>query len=98
MADAVFRLHPLTDTDPGDMLRDMRGMALLRGYRGAPPADEAALREALLRVSALIELCPEIQEMDINPLKVLEQGVCSVDVRIRVGRPVPRPSSRRVAY
>jgi acyl-CoA synthetase (NDP forming) len=80
------------------MLAETRVSALLRGYRGAPPADEAAVRETLLRVSALVEACPEIQEMDLNPLTVLEHGVKAVDVRIRVGRPVVTQPSRRVMY
>ena len=96
--DSVCRLHPLADLDAVAMLDEMRGIALLRGFRGAPPADESALREVLLRVSALIDACPEIREMDVNPLMVLASGVCAVDVRIRVGTPPARPMSRRVSY
>jgi acetyl coenzyme A synthetase (ADP forming)-like protein len=98
VADTVFRIHPLTDLDAADMVSQMKSVALLRGYRGSPPADEAALRETLLRASTLLDLCPEIQEMDINPLKVLTRGVCAVDVRIRVGHPPARPATRRVVY
>jgi acyl-CoA synthetase (NDP forming) len=80
------------------MLEEVKGTALLRGYRGAPRADEAALRELLLRVSALVEACPEVREMDLNPVKVLAQGTSVVDARIRVERrPVP-PRSRRIVY
>ena len=98
IADSVFRLHPLTDVDALEMVSTMKGAALLRGHRGAPPADEAALREALLRVSVLMDLCPEIQELDINPIEVFETGVCAVDVRIRVARPAIPVRSRRVSY
>ena len=76
----------------------MRGARLLRGYRGAAPADENALRDALLRLSALVEICPEIQELDVNPLVVLTRGVRALDVRIRIERPKRRPASRRVSY
>jgi acetyl coenzyme A synthetase (ADP forming)-like protein len=96
--DTTFALHPLSDADAKDMLDRLKGVALLRGYRGQAPADEAAVVDALLRVSALIELCPEIQELDINPLKVFERGVRAVDVRIRASRREPRPPSRRIAY
>jgi hypothetical protein len=54
--------------------------------------------DALLRVSALLEICPEIRELDINPLKVLERGARAVDVRVRVSREQPRPPTRRIAY
>jgi acetate---CoA ligase (ADP-forming) len=97
LQDSVFRLHPLTDADAREMLEEVRGAKLLRGYRGSAPADEAALRDALLRVSALLEICPEIQELDINPVKVLDSGVRILDARIRVEKKAGQVS-RRVVY
>ena len=96
-ADVVVRLHPLTDADAAAMVNELKGAPLLRGYRGAPVVDEAALRDVLLRVSALIGACPGIRELDINPLKVLPTGACALDARIRVGS-TSRASSRRVSY
>lgn len=98
IADTVFRIHPLTDLDADDMVREFKGSTLLRGYRGRPPADEAALKDTLLRVSVMLEVCPEIQELDINPVKVLDKGVSAVDVRIRVDRRPPRARTRRIVY
>ena len=98
MADSQFRLHPLGPDDAADMVRHLRGSALLAGYRGAAPADQPALIDALLRLSALMGLCPEIAELDINPLSVLPQGVRALDSRVRVERPQSRPPSRRVTY
>jgi acetyl coenzyme A synthetase (ADP forming)-like protein len=98
LSDAAFRLHPVTDRDVAEMIDEVKGSALLRGYRGSRPADEAALRELLLRVSAVVELCPEIQEMDLNPVKVLERGLSVVDARIRVERRPVTVESRRVSY
>jgi acyl-CoA synthetase (NDP forming) len=95
--DVVFRLHPLTDIDSADMINEMRGAPLLRGYRGAAVVDEGALRDVLLRVSALVDACPEIQELDINPLRVLPNGVCALDARIRVALPMPA-HTRRITY
>ena len=97
-ADAQFRLHPLTEADANDMVGGLRGAALLRGYRGAPPVDEAALKNALLRLSTLVGWCPEIQELDINPLLVLPQGARAVDARIRIDRPKARVGAKRVTY
>jgi acetate---CoA ligase (ADP-forming) len=98
LADVAFRLCPLTDVDASRMLDEVKGTALLRGYRGAPRGDENAVKDLLLRVSAMVEKCPDIREMDLNPVKVLPEGVRVVDVRIRVGRrPVALPS-RRIAY
>jgi acyl-CoA synthetase (NDP forming) len=98
LSDTSFRLPPLTAADAEQMVDELKCAVLLRGYRGAPPADRAALVDALLRVSALVEACPEIQEMDINPVKVLQRGVRAVDVRIRVERLAVRPPSRRIVY
>jgi acetate---CoA ligase (ADP-forming) len=98
LADSAFRIHPLTTEDAGDMIDEVKGARLLRGYRGAPPADEAALRDVVLRVSALLSICPEIQELDINPVKVLASGACAIDARVRVERLVPTRRGRRVEY
>lgn len=84
LADRQLRLHPITDLDAASMVDELRGAPVLRGYRGAAPADEAALRESLLRLSALMGCCPEIQELDVNPLLVGVRGVCALDARVRV--------------
>ena len=98
LADVAFRLHPLTGKDVAAMLDEVKGTALLRGYRGAPHADEGALKDLLLRVSALVEHCPEVREMDLNPVKVLEKGARVVDARVRIARRPTLPPSRQVAY
>jgi len=46
--------------------------------------DESALRDILLRVSALIEACPDIVELDLNPVIVTVTGARVVDARVRV--------------
>ena len=97
-ADSQFRLHPLTEADATEMVNGLRGAALLRGYRGAPPADERALTDALMRLSTLVGWCPEIQELDINPLLVLPTGVRAVDARIRIDWPHVPVGSDRVRY
>jgi acyl-CoA synthetase (NDP forming) len=80
------------------MIGELRGARLLRGYRGAAPADVVALRDLLLRISALVTACPDIQEMDLNPVKVLPSGAIAVDARVRVERTPPRPNRRRIQY
>jgi acetyl coenzyme A synthetase (ADP forming)-like protein len=85
--DVVFRVHPLTDVDAREMLDQIRGTALLAGFRGAPAADKDGLVDAILRVDRLVGENPEIQELDINPLAALPpgQGVVVLDARIRIG-------------
>jgi acyl-CoA synthetase (NDP forming) len=98
MADTAFRIHPHTDVDAEDLDSEFKGSALLSGYRGSSPVDRNALVQMLLRVSVMLDVCPEIQELDINPVKVLHQGVRAVDIRMRVDRRPPRPRTRRIQY
>jgi acetyl coenzyme A synthetase (ADP forming)-like protein len=87
LRDIAFRLPPVSDVDAREMLDRLRARALLDGYRGAPPGDRAALVEVVMRVSALVEVVPELRELDLNPVKVLPpgQGAVVVDARLRVG-------------
>jgi acetate---CoA ligase (ADP-forming) len=98
LADVAFRIHPLTDGDIDEMLQQVRATKLLAGFRGKPPADAVALKETIGRISAMISICPEIRELDINPLIVQEHGAVAVDGRVKVERVVPPPPSRRVTY
>jgi acetyl coenzyme A synthetase (ADP forming)-like protein len=86
LGDVAFRIHPLTDVDAAEMVRAIRGFPMLEGYRNMPVGDVAAVEEALLRVSAMLTVLPEISEMDLNPVKVLGpgDGVVVVDARMRV--------------
>jgi acetyl coenzyme A synthetase (ADP forming)-like protein len=98
LADSAFRLHPLAEPDAAEMIGELKGARLLRGYRGAPAADEAALRDVLLRVSELVTAAPEVQELDLNPVIVTAFGACVADARVRIEHARPQGRSRRVAY
>ncbi len=79
--DVAFRLAPLTREDAEEMIFEVQGSRLLRGVRGEPPADVDAVVEALLALSRLLVECPEVVEIDVNPLLVFEQGAVAVDAR-----------------
>jgi acyl-CoA synthetase (NDP forming) len=98
LADTSFRLHPLSASDAFEMVGELRGARLLRGYRGSPPADEGALREVLLRLSRLVSVAPEIQELDLNPVIVLPHGARVADARVRIETPTSIRRGRRVEY
>ena len=91
LRDTAFRLTPVTDRDAEEMLASLRLATLLDGYRGASPGDRKALVSLLMRVSALVEVAPEILELDLNPVKVLGPGKGAVvlDARMRIGLPRP---------
>jgi acetate---CoA ligase (ADP-forming) len=95
--DVAVRITPLTDVDAHDMVRSLKTFPLLDGYRGAQPCNVAAVEDALLRVSAMVEAHPEIVELDCNPLIVTPDRAVIVDARIRVEtveRPAPIGSLR----
>ena len=87
--DVSFHLTPVTDVEAADMLDRLRARRLLDGYRGMPPGDRAALVDVIVGVSALVEVVPELRELDLNPVKVLApgNGAVAVDARMRVGHP-----------
>lgn len=88
--DVSVRIAPITARDASSMIRELKSYPLFAGYRGAPPADAPALEDVLLRVSALVDAHPEIVEMDLNPVIVLESGAVVVDARIRIEPQEPR--------
>ena len=84
--DVVFRVLPLTDRDVSEMIEETRVSRLLRGYRGSPPADVAALERLLLALGALAEAAPRIAEIDLNPVIVHPngEGISLIDARVRL--------------
>jgi acyl-CoA synthetase (NDP forming) len=82
LGDVVFRVHPVSDVDAGEMVRSIRGHALLRGVRGEPASDTAAVEEVIQRISRLVGDHDEIRELDVNPWLAFPQGGVAVDGRI----------------
>ena len=72
--DVVFGLNPLTHADVNRMINTLKSKKVLEGARGNKPADKEAIIECVLRLAQLLRDFPEIKEMDINPLFVLEDG------------------------
>ena len=81
---AGFRIAPLTDVDAEELVRGGKAGRLVGGFRGAPPADAAALVDLVHRLSRLAEDLPEVAELDLNPVIAGEKGCVAVDARIRV--------------
>lgn len=87
LKDVIFRLAPIDEREAINMIESIKTAKLLKGVRGQKPADINALVDCLLRLSQLVTDFPEIEEFDMNPLLVLEEGkgACAVDVRIGLG-------------
>jgi acetyltransferase len=82
LKDVVFRVLPISRRAAKEMVSEIRAAPILNGFRGEPPADREALVELLLEVAEIVEAYPAIQEMDLNPVIVREDGLTVVDARI----------------
>jgi acetate---CoA ligase (ADP-forming) len=84
--DVSFRIAPFGERMAVELIEGIKAHPILAGARGKARRDIASVRDCVLRLSALAEACPDIQELDINPLIVGEEGKGSAvaDVRILV--------------
>ena len=82
LKDVSFRVAPPSKLDLEEMIHEIKGYPLLRGVRGQKPKDTGILKDLLQRVAQMVADHPEIQEVDINPIIVHEQGASVVDARI----------------
>ena len=82
LRDVAFRVAPLRSRDAHEMIREIQGYPLLSGARGQVPLDVEALVELLLSVSRLVMEHREIQQLDLNPVRVYEQGLLALDARM----------------
>jgi acetyltransferase len=82
MRDVTFRIAPIGRSDAEEMIREIRSYPLLKGMRGQPGCDINQLIDLLLSVSRLVTQRTEIKELDLNPVRLYEQGIRVLDVRI----------------
>src|SRR5690606_4596850 len=87
LKDVAFSLAPLSAQEAGRMLDATWAGRKLAGFRNLPPADREAVVDALVRLAQLALDFPQIQEIEVNPLRVMDasQGAFVVDARARVG-------------
>ncbi len=87
LKDVSFRIVPVTRRDALTMVNEIKTIGLLRGARGERPADISAIASYIVNLSCLVSDFPEIQELDINPLMVMEKGAVALDARIIFKQP-----------
>ena len=88
--DFAVRVAPVGLDEARTMIDDVRGLAVVRGFRGLPVGDNAALADAVVAMSQLACLdVAEVAEAEINPLLVRGegQGVVGVDGLVVLTRP-----------
>ncbi len=84
MRDVAYRLAPLTESEAGEMIEEIKGYPLLKDYRGEKGVNLEKLKETIMRVSSLLVDFPEIKEMDLNPVFVNEDEAIVADGRMFV--------------
>jgi acetyltransferase len=83
LKDVTHRFAPFDAEGAREMIDEVKGAALLKGYRGRPVLDVAALADTLARLSLLAaDHADRIAEIDVNPVFVRENGVIAADALI----------------
>jgi 4-hydroxybutyryl-CoA synthetase (ADP-forming) len=85
LKDVVFRIAPIDEQEAIRMVQSIKTIKILKGVRGEKPSDLKAIVDSLQRLSQLVTDFPEIEEFDMNPLLVLEEGKGARAVDVRIG-------------
>ena len=89
MRDVAFRSFPLGNKETLKMISQIHSYPLLLGVRGEKRKDIDTVADTIIRVGTILQKCPDITDIEINPLVVYAQGegVRAVDVRILLSKP-----------
>ena len=82
LKDVSFRIVPMTRRDAAEMISEIKGFPILKGYRGQDPADIPFLEDLIVKVSDFVDKNPEIKELDLNPVFAYKVGALAVDARV----------------
>jgi acyl-CoA synthetase (NDP forming) len=80
--DVVFRMAPLNKEEIFEMVSDLKGQSLLKGYRGSKPVNMESLADWLIKLGWLALNNEKIKEIDVNPLLVVDGEPIAVDATI----------------
>ena len=80
--DFALKVAPITESEAIEMIKSITAYPLLAGARGSKPKNIRALAKTMVEFSKLPYLYPDIEEVDLNPVMVYENGVTIADARI----------------
>jgi acyl-CoA synthetase (NDP forming) len=89
LRDVSMRLVPVEPRDARAMIREIKGLPLLQGYRQYDPCDLDSLEQVILGLSRFLEEHPEVRELDLNPVLCYPKGLVAVDARVVLEEPSP---------
>jgi acyl-CoA synthetase (NDP forming) len=86
--DVAMRICPIDWGEAGRLIEETKGARILKGYRHRAPADLETLKACIVKVSQLLVEHPEVQNLDINPMLIFDEGrgCLIVDVKIQIER------------
>jgi acetate---CoA ligase (ADP-forming) len=96
--DTAVKVLPIDEDQAGALIEEIKGAAILKGYRGSRPLDLQALKETLVSVSDLVLKNPDIAAIDLNPIIVLEEGKGAIvlDAKMERRRKPEHPASLKL--
>ena len=93
MKDVAFRMLPITTSDAKSMLNELKGSALLKGFRGSEPIDTNMVAKMLVQIGKLgVENADYINSVDFNPVVVYPKSHFVVDAKIILGKEIKKNS------
>jgi 3-hydroxypropionyl-CoA synthetase (ADP-forming) len=83
--DVTFRVLPITKNDAIEMIEDLRGKQILKGFRGTESIDIEMLCDLLVNIGKYaIEISPYYESIDLNPVIVYPKDYFVVDAKIKL--------------
>lgn len=82
LEDVSFNLLPIHRDEALEMVKSTKGYKLIKGYRGEKAKDIESIVDLIIKVGKLVEENEEINEIDINPFFVYEEGLITIDARV----------------
>lgn len=84
LKDVQVGMIPISKEKAMKMLTELKSFPILKGVRGQKGINLDAFADVIVHISNLLQIAPEITELDINPLLAYKNEITAVDVRIRI--------------
>ena len=87
---------PVSEEDALRMITELKAYPILKGVRGQTGVNIKLFAETIVNLSNLLNMVPEIAELDLNPLMASENDLTAVDVRIRLEKTDKKPEPNNI--
>lgn len=85
VADVAVAPAPLSAQAAAALADELSARVLLDGFRGGPVADRARLGAVIAALGDLLVEHPQIEDVEINPLRVTADGLLALDAVVNLG-------------